>query len=81
MSYAPHRSNVKELLYGINDSVYKDSHINWANIQTDDSTNVRRQMDKIWHGFNEAQTKYLPDGRSYQTKGAAEIGSSDEDYH
>ena len=81
MAHPKYRSANNELHYGILDAVYKDSHINWANIQTDDSAPVRRQMDKIWHGFNEASTKYLPDGRSYQTKGAAEIGSSDEDYH
>jgi len=81
MAYAPRRSCNNELKYGINDAVYKDSHINWANIQSDDTAPVRKQMDRIWHGFNEASVKYLPDGRSYTTKGAAEIGSNDEDYH
>lgn len=79
--HAKHRSANNELHYGVLDGVYKDSSPNWANIQIDNSAPVRRQMDHIWHGFNEAGTKYLPDGRSYTTKGAAEIGSSDEDYH
>ena len=67
-------------MYGINDGVYKDSHINWANVTTDDTTEVRKQMDRTWHGFNEASIKYIPDGRRYQTKGAAEIGSNERDY-
>lgn len=81
MSYAQHRNPVHELWYGINDGVYKDSHMNWANVQMDDTAAPRKQMDRVWHGFNEAATKYLPDGRSYQTKGAAEIGSNDQDYY
>ena len=79
--YAPHRSNNDELHYGINDGVYKDSHMNWANIQTDETAAVRKQMDRIWHGFNEAPVKFIPDGRSYPTKGASEIGSNDRDYY
>ena len=80
MAYPRHRSCNHELWYGINDGVYKDGHPHWANIQTDDSLPVRRQMDRIWHGFNEAPVKYIPDGRSYETKGAAEIGSNERDY-
>jgi len=81
MTYAPHRSNNDELKYGINDGVYKDTAPNWANVDDADTANVRKQMDRIWHGFNEADIKYLPDGRSYRTKGGQEIGANNEDYH
>jgi len=68
MAYAPSRSCNNSLHYGINDGVYKDAYPNWGNIQGNDATvDVRQQMSGVWHGFNEAPVKYLPDGRSYQT--------------
>jgi hypothetical protein len=81
MAYAPTRSCRKELWYGINDGVYKDGNINWANVSSNETVEVRAQMDRIWHGFNEAPVKYIPDGRSYTTKGAKEIGSNERDYY
>ncbi len=67
MAYAPSRSCRNELHYGVNDAVYKDAHMNWSNIQTDNTVPVRQQMSGVWHGFNEAPVKFLPDGRSYKT--------------
>lgn len=81
MVYPQHRSNVNELMYGMNDGVWKDSHINWANVNYDETCEPRKHMDHLWHGFNESPVKTTPDGRSYTTKGASEIGSNDKDYY
>lgn len=81
MVYPPKRSCNQQLFYGINDGVYKDGAPNWANSGDPSTNRVRSQMDRVWHGFNEASIKYIPDGRSYTTKGASEIGSNERDYY
>jgi hypothetical protein len=63
MSYATHRSCVRDLHAGMTDGSYKKYAMNRGGVLEDTTAAVRRLQSGAWHGFNEVQEKVLPDGR------------------
>jgi hypothetical protein len=67
MAYAPHRSCNNALHAGMTDGAYKHYAPDRGGFVEGDTAGVRKLMFGLWHGFNEAATKWLPDGRPCTT--------------
>jgi hypothetical protein len=63
MAYAPWRSCNGALEAGMTDGAYKKAAINRGGFVEGDFAGVRKLMSGVWHGFNEVEQKFLPDGR------------------
>jgi hypothetical protein len=63
MAYATHRSWNKDMRAGATDGSFKKYAMNRGGVVEDTTAALRRLQSGVWHGFNETQTKVLPDGR------------------
>lgn len=67
MTYANFRSCNDDLHRGMVDGTYKFGRPDAGGVVDPMTAEVRKQMDGIWHGFNETPEKVLPDGRKVRT--------------
>lgn len=67
MAYPKPRNLNADLELGTVDGKYKLARPNAGGVVEDTTAQYRREMCGIWHGFNEARTKILPDGRAVST--------------
>lgn len=67
MAIKVYRSCNADLHTGMIDGGWKQYAMNRGGYVEGVSAGIRRCMSGVWHGMNEAQTKYLPDGRPCNT--------------
>lgn len=67
MAYPPLRSCNGDLHAGMTDGAWKKAAMHRGGIIDTDFADYRERMCGIWHGFAEAPTKALPDGRVMST--------------
>jgi hypothetical protein len=67
MAYPEFRSCNDDLKRGMVDGTYKFARPDTGGVVETMTAEVRRDMDGIWHGFNETAEKILPDGRKVKT--------------
>lgn len=65
--YAQARNMNADLERGTVDGKYKFARPNAGGVVETTTAKFRKETCGIWHGFNEASTKVLPDGRSVTT--------------
>ncbi|MFC4498574.1 MULTISPECIES: hypothetical protein [Streptomyces] len=67
MSYANQRSLTGEVNEGLTDGTYKKVVRDRGGEVEATTYDARRDLDDVWYGIHEAQTKATPDGRAVST--------------
>lgn len=71
------RSCNAELHEGMTDGGWKKAIMHRGGFVEGDLAGVRRCMSGVWHGFHEAQPKWLPDGRQVSTQNYIDVSPMD----
>lgn len=79
MAFPEKRSCVRSLHAGMTDGAYKKAAPNRGGDVEDTTFEYRRLMSGAWHGFNESQTKVLPDGQPARAPYFADVTPQDKE--
>lgn len=79
MAYAQPRSCNMSLKEGYFDGGFKHYRPNTAGKIEDCTAGIRRQMSGVWHGFNELEVKYMPDGTPVKTPYFVSVTPQDDE--
>lgn len=79
MAYPTPRSCTANLHAGMTDGAYKKYAMNRGGFVEGDTAGVRKLMSGVWHGFNEAEQKWLPDGRPCVTATYVDVAPVDKE--
>lgn len=79
MAIAEHRSWNQDMLAGATDGTWKKAVMDRGGIVEPQTSEVRKRMSGVWHGFNETQPKITADGRSVSTPYYQDITPQDSE--
>jgi len=65
MAYPASRSCNNSLKEGMTDGAHKKAVMNRGGVVEPCTTDARRHMSGVWHGFNETASMVLPDTRTF----------------
>lgn len=77
MAITVYRSCNADLFEGMTDGGWKKYAMHRGGYVEGDTAGVRRNMSGVWHGFHEAQNKWLPDGRPCITQNYLDVSPMD----